>query len=89
LLELGQVARAEQTLAKDPAAALALVLAADARFPHGYLKEERSYVEIMALVALGRLDEARMKIAPFLRDYPESAYGRRVREAARRVHIEP
>lgn len=89
LLELGQVARAEQLLAADPAGARALVLASDKQFPRGYLKEERGYVEIMALIALGRLDEARAKAGPFLRDYPESAYGRRVREASRRAHIEP
>jgi hypothetical protein len=84
LLELQQIARAERLLATDPAGALALVHAAEARFPDGYVKEERQYVEIAALVAMGRLDEARPKIASFLRDYPQSAFGQRVREASRR-----
>jgi RNA polymerase sigma-70 factor (ECF subfamily) len=89
LLELQQVARAERLLAAEPARALALVRAAEARFPEGYMREERRYVEIIALVGMGRVDEARPKIAAFLRDYPESAFGQRIREAARRAHLEP
>jgi RNA polymerase sigma-70 factor (ECF subfamily) len=89
LLELQQVAQAERLLAPDPARALALVRDAEARFPRGYVREERGYVEVMALVALGSLDEARPKIARFLRDYPDSAFGRRVREASRLAHLEP
>jgi hypothetical protein len=82
-LELQQVARAERLLAADPAQALALARDAAARFPSGYVSEERAYVEIMALVALHRLDEARPHIARFLLDHPDSAFARRVREAAR------
>lgn len=89
LLELQQVAQAERLLAPDPARALALVRDAEARFPRGYVREERGYVEVMALVALGSLDEARPKIARFLRDYPDSAFSRRVREASRLAHLEP
>jgi RNA polymerase sigma-70 factor (ECF subfamily) len=89
LLELQQVAQAERLLAPDPARALALVRDAEARFPRGYVREERGYVEVMALVSLGSLDEARPKIARFLRDYPDSAFGRRVREASRLAHLEP
>ncbi|HLK41538.1 MAG TPA: sigma-70 family RNA polymerase sigma factor [Polyangiaceae bacterium] len=89
LVELQQVALAERLLSTDPARALTLVRSAEARFPHGYVREERRYVEIAALVPLGRFDEARPKIAAFLRDYPESAFGRRVREASRRVHLGP
>jgi hypothetical protein len=87
LLELQQVASAERLLASDPARALAIVHAVEARYPGGYVGEERAYVEIMALVALGRADEARPRIARFLRDYPESAFARRVREASQ--HAEP
>jgi RNA polymerase sigma-70 factor (ECF subfamily) len=89
LLELQEVAQAERVLAADPARALALVHAAEARFPRGYVREERGYVEIMALVALGRLGEARPKIARFLRDHPDSAFSQRVREASRLAHLEP
>jgi RNA polymerase sigma-70 factor (ECF subfamily) len=89
LLELQQVARAERLVATDPARALALVRASESHFPNGYMRQERRYVEIIALIALGRLDEARPKIAGFLREYPESAFGQRIREAARRAHLEP
>ncbi len=89
LLELEQVGRAERMLASDPAGALALVASAGQRFPRGYLKEERGYVEVLALLALRRPDEARPKVAAFLRDYPESAYARRVRDASRRAHLDP
>jgi RNA polymerase sigma-70 factor (ECF subfamily) len=89
LLELQEVAQAERLLATDPARALALVRAAEARFPAGYVREERDYVELMALVALGRLDEARPKVARFLRDHPDSAFTGRVREASRRARLEP
>jgi RNA polymerase sigma-70 factor, ECF subfamily len=88
-LEFQQVAAAERLLATDSARALALVRATEARFPDGYVKEEREYVEIMALVATGRLDEARAKIPRFLRAYPESAFSRRVREASRRALLDP
>jgi hypothetical protein len=87
-LEFQQVAAAERLLATDPARALALVRATQARFPDGYVKEEREYVEIMALLATGRLDEAQAKIPRFLRAYPESAFNRRVREAHRRALLE-
>ena len=89
LVELQEVAQAERLLATDPARALALVRAAEARFPAGYVREERAYVEIMALVALGNLDEARPRIARFLRDHPDSAFTARVREASRRARLEP
>jgi RNA polymerase sigma-70 factor (ECF subfamily) len=89
LLELQQVARAERIVATDPARALALVRVSESRFPDGYMRQERRYVEIIALVALGRLDEARPKIAGFLREYPESAFGQRIREAARNAHVDP
>ncbi|HEX3772656.1 MAG TPA: sigma-70 family RNA polymerase sigma factor [Polyangiaceae bacterium] len=89
LLEIQEVARAERMLATDPAQALALAHAAEQRFPRGYVLEERRYVEIMALVALGRTDEARPKAARFLRDHPESAFARRVREASRRAQATP
>jgi len=87
-LEFRQVATAERLLSTDPARALALVRDTEARFPDGYVKEEREYVEIMALIAMGRLDEARPQITRFLRAYPESAFSRRLREASRRALLE-
>ena len=85
LLELRQVAEAERVLATDPAQALSLVRAYEARFPKGYMREERGYVEVMALLALGRLDEARPEVARFLQAYPDGAFSRRIREESRRA----
>ena len=83
LVELREVAEAERALATDPAGALARVRAVEARVPYGYLEEERHYVEVMALLALGRVAEANPKVSAFLRAYPDGAFGRRVREASR------
>ena len=86
--ELREVARAERLLPTDPAQALALARASEVRFPQGYLREERSYVAIMALLAMGRVDEARPEVARFLRAYPDGAFSRRVREASRAALLE-
>jgi RNA polymerase sigma-70 factor, ECF subfamily len=86
--ELREVARAERLLPSDPAQALALARASEVRFPQGYLREERSYVAIMALLAMGRVDEARPEVARFLRAYPDGAFSRRVREASRAALLE-
>ena len=89
LAELRDVADAERALGTDPAGALALVRADDARFPEGYLAEERRYVSIMALLKLGRVEQARPHVADFLRAYPDGAFARRVREASRAAGVEP
>jgi hypothetical protein len=82
LQEMRDIGNAERLIATDPARALAMVQADRARFPKGYFVEERSYVEVMALFGMGRLDEARAKAADFLRTYPDGAYSRRVRHVA-------
>jgi hypothetical protein len=81
LQEMQQVATADRLLGSDPASALAIVRACEARFPHGYMAQERSYVAVMALFALGRRSEARAEAARFLRDHPEGTFGERIRAA--------
>jgi RNA polymerase sigma-70 factor (ECF subfamily) len=83
MLELQQVATAERLLSTDPARALGLVRSVEARFPTGFVREERRYVEIAALTKLGRTAEARGLAEPFLRDYPDGAFSRRVRDGMR------
>ena len=83
MLELQQVASAERLLSTDPARALSLVRSVEARFPAGFVREERRYVEIAALTKLGRIAEARGLAEPFLRDYPDGAFSRRVRNGMR------
>jgi RNA polymerase sigma-70 factor (ECF subfamily) len=82
LQEMQQIASAERLLTRAPAAALTIVREVQARFPRGYLSEERAYVEVMALLGLGRTAEARSKAEAFLRTYPDGPYSRRVRGAA-------
>jgi RNA polymerase sigma-70 factor (ECF subfamily) len=77
--EIEETAAAERLLATDPARALALVEGGEARYPSGYMREERRYVGIVALADLGRSDEARSRGEAFLRDYPGGPFAARVR----------
>jgi CubicO group peptidase (beta-lactamase class C family) len=80
-LEMQQVAQAEQLLERAPASALALVRQGDQRFAHGYFQQERAYIAIMALIRLGRIDEARVRAASFAKQFPALPYGARIRSA--------
>jgi len=64
--------------AKRPEAALARVETYQRRFRSGHLTEEANALEIQALAAMGRRDEAKSKGKRFFASYPGSAYGRRV-----------
>jgi RNA polymerase sigma-70 factor (ECF subfamily) len=76
--EAQEIARAERLLSSDPAGALAIVRRARAQSGASFLAEERDYVEVMALAALGRSDEARILANRFLNAYPGGAFGKRV-----------
>jgi RNA polymerase sigma-70 factor, ECF subfamily len=86
LREMGDVAAAGRALATDPARALALVQASEARVPAGYMGEERSYIAIMALFALGRRAEGRAGAERFLRAYPSGTFSDRIRSAMQAAH---
>jgi RNA polymerase sigma-70 factor (ECF subfamily) len=86
--EMRETAIAERLLATDPARALARIRSANALFADGYLQEERSYVEIMALLGTAAVGEARPKVEHFLAAYPDGAFTRRVREAWRAAILE-
>jgi hypothetical protein len=77
-LELSQLVEAERALASDPVRALRLAREGELAFRNGYFPQERRYIEVMALFALGRLGEAHAQAAAFLRDYPNAAYRRKV-----------
>lgn len=81
LQEMQEVARAEQLLEGSPERALALVRQGDQRFSHGYFQQERAYVAIMALIRLGRIEEARSRAATFAKQFPALPYGARIRSA--------
>jgi hypothetical protein len=56
----------------DPAAALRSLDQHAAHYPTGQLSEEREALAVQALVALGRVDEARGHAAAFTKRYPTS-----------------
>ncbi|MDF2695947.1 MAG: hypothetical protein K0S65_4330 [Labilithrix sp.] len=67
--------------AKRPASTLASVEAYRRRFRGGHFEEEADVLEIQALVAMGRRDEAKTKGERYLASHPGSAYERRVQSA--------
>ena len=81
LAEMQQVATAEQLLERSPGRALSLVREGDRRFRDGYFQQERAYIAIMALIRLGRLEEARTRAASFAKRFPALPYGARIRSA--------
>jgi hypothetical protein len=81
LVEMQQVATAEKLLQRSPQSALTLVRQGDQRFAHGYFQQERAYIAIMALIRLGRIDEARARAASFAKQFPVLPYGARIRSA--------
>jgi hypothetical protein len=76
-----ELAQAEQLLASDPEAALTLVRSGNARYKRGYLRQERRYIEVMALFALGRTGEAQAHALWFLNQYKASPYRATVERA--------
>lgn len=83
LEEMRRVADAEQLLMRAPADTLRMVREDNQRFRDGYFHEERRYLEIMALIALGKADDARLLARQFLKRYARGAYRARVEEALR------
>ena len=72
------LAQAEQLLAPEPVRALHIVREGQVTFRNGYFAQERRYIELMALFALGRDGEAHAHAEWFLRDYPTGPYRTRV-----------
>ncbi|MFT3921871.1 MAG: hypothetical protein QM778_04995 [Myxococcales bacterium] len=56
--EVRELADAERVLAADPSLALRLARTSDAHFAPGFLRQERCYVILRALLALERRSEA-------------------------------
>lgn len=81
--ELLEIARAERLLDVDPAASLRIVHTCEHNHPDGLFIQERRYIEVMALIALGRASEAHPKARAFFLDYKDSAYRRRIENALR------
>jgi hypothetical protein len=77
--EVALISSAQQALERDPHRALAALNEHARRFEHGVLAEEREVLRFDALVALGRLDEARMRARAFVSSFPKSAQRARLR----------
>jgi hypothetical protein len=75
------VALARRALADDPDRALALTRQVEREFPNGLLEEERRALEIRALAALGRDDEASGAAKGFLAKFPDGPHAAAVRRA--------
>lgn len=61
--------------AMDKPGALQLILDAEDRFPESPYAEPRRALRITLLIDLGRMEEARALVRPFLERYPKSEYG--------------
>jgi hypothetical protein len=79
--EMQMLAVAQRVLTTDPARALRLAHQGDHEFPGSMFSAERKQVGLLALVQLGRLDEARRLGKPFLADYPNAPWSERLRRA--------
>jgi hypothetical protein len=90
-LEMESLMQAKRALSSDPARALAIARDGERQFAKGVLREERQHVLILALIQLGRLDEARRVAAPYIARHPDSPFAERVQKAldaatAKRAH---
>jgi hypothetical protein len=65
--------------AAAPTKALALIDQHRTQFPHGELAQERDAARVFALCALGRAGDAQRERQRFLRNWPDSPLGARVR----------
>jgi hypothetical protein len=75
------LAAASRLLDSNPERTLALVRAGEKEFPNSMFMEERGHLRILALIKLGRTDEARRRAWPYLRRYPKGPFAERVRRA--------
>jgi hypothetical protein len=79
--EAAQINAARKALASDPAKTLELMQAAEKQFPKGSMIQERRGYTILALVALGRTDDAESLTDDYLERWPNGPLSRRVRDA--------
>jgi hypothetical protein len=79
--EMTMLAVAQRVLQSDPARSLALARQAESEFAGGMFAQERQQIVLLALVKLGRIDEARRLAKPYLARYPHGPFSDRVRRA--------
>jgi hypothetical protein len=79
--EMAQLMQATQALNTNPARALSLAQAGEQEFRSSLFSEERQHVLLLAIIKLGRVDEAQQLSVPYVRAHPDSPFARRVRNA--------
>jgi hypothetical protein len=79
--EMQMLAVTQRVLASDPARALRLSEQGEREFGGSMFSAERRQLGLLALVKLGRLDEARRAGRPFLARYPKAPWSERLRRA--------
>lgn len=82
--EAAQINQARKALAADPAKTLALMQDAETQFPEGAMIQERRGYAILALVALGRSEDAQRRAEVYLERWPKGPLSRRVSDALER-----
>ncbi|MDD9936126.1 MAG: hypothetical protein OXT09_21120 [Myxococcales bacterium] len=79
--EMRMLKVAESLLKKNPQRALSMARQGEKEFPGSMFTQERQQVRLLALVQLGRMDEARRLAKPYLKKYPRGPFSDRVRRA--------
>ncbi len=79
--EMRMLKVAESLLKKNPQRALSMARQGEKEFRGSMFTQERQQVLLLALVQLGRMDEARRLAKPYLKKYPRGPFSDRVRRA--------
>lgn len=79
--EMQMLAVAQRVLTTDPERSLRLTRQGEKEFRGSMFSAERTQVSLLALVQLGRLDEARRLGIPFLKAYPNAPWSARLSQA--------
>lgn len=86
--EMGMLSVAQRVLLSDPARSLSLARQGEAEFAGSMFTQERKQLELLALVKLGRVDEAKRLARPYLARYPNGPFSDRVRRALATGRVE-
>jgi hypothetical protein len=79
--EMRMLAVAQRVLSEDPARSLRLCRQGENEFHGSMFSAERKQVALLALVQLGKVDQARREGIPFLRAFPNAPWSARLRAA--------
>lgn len=87
--EMRMLKVAQAALRTNPKRALQLARQGEREYGASMFEAERQHVLILALVELGRLDEARRVAKPYLAKYPRGPFSARVRSALATGRVDP